>query len=94
MVAVRSDATRRFWLQVRDENLSAPDGMESWFTSVKATPEWRTVTVPFDQLYSVTQQSNGSLDPTQVQAIVFLVDTGAAPADAEGVIWIDELGVY
>jgi len=94
VVSVRSDATRRFWLQVRDENPSAPDGMESWFASVKATPEWRTVTVPFDQLYSVTQQSDGSLDPTQVQAIVFLVDTGAAPADAEGVIWIDELGVY
>ena len=94
VVSVRSDATRRFWLQVRDENPSTPEGVEPWFTSVKATPEWRTVAVPFDELYSVTQQSDGSFDPTQVQAIVFLVDTGAAPADAEGVIWIDELGVY
>ena len=94
ILRVRSDRQYRFWLQVRDANPAAPEGVESWYTSVKTTTEWRDVTVPFDRLYSVTPEGDGALDLTDIRAIIFLVDIGAVPPDTDGVIWIDDLGVY
>ena len=94
ILRVRSDRQYRFWLQVRDANPAAPEGVESWYTSVKTTTEWRQVTVPFDRLYSVTPEGDGSLDLTSIRAIIFLVDIGAVPPGTDGEIWIDDLGVY
>ena len=39
------------------------------------------------------QRAGGNFSAAALRA-AFRTDTGAAPADAEGVIWIDELGVY
>lgn len=92
--AVRSDDTYRFWVQVRDRNPETPEGTESWFASVKTSNTWRTVTLPFSRLRSIDPHTDGTLDLADIEAIVFLVDIGAVPPGTEGVIWIDDLGVY
>ncbi|MCH7748821.1 MAG: CehA/McbA family metallohydrolase [Acidobacteria bacterium] len=92
--AVRSDDTYRFWVQVRDRNPETPEGTESWFASVKTSNAWRTVTLPFSRLRSVDPHTDGTLDLADIEAIVFLVDIGAVPPGTEGVIWLDDLGVY
>ena len=92
--SIRSDGTFRFWVQVRDRNPGTAEGTESWFTSVKTSHNWRTVTLPFNRLRSFDPQTDGTLDLADIEAIVFLVDIGAVPPGTEGVIWLDELGVY
>ena len=92
--SLRSDDTYRFWVQVRDRNPEPLEGTESWFASVKTGNAWRTVTLPFNQLRSDDPHTDGTLDLADIEAIVFLVDIGAVPPGTEGVIWIDDLGVY
>ena len=92
--SLRSDDTYRFWVQVRDRNPETLEGTESWFASVKTGNAWRTVTLPFNRLRSVDPYTDGTLDLADIEAIVFLVDIGAVPPGTEGVIWIDDLGVY
>lgn len=94
VVWVRSDRPSRLWVQVRDRNPTAYDGAESWYASVKATPSWRPVTIPFDTLRTTDPGSDGTLDLDAVAAIVFLVDTGTHAPGTEGVIWIDDLSLY
>jgi hypothetical protein len=44
--AIKGDGVYRIWVQVRDDNpVSADDGMEFWFASVRASTEWRRVAV-------------------------------------------------
>ena len=92
--SIKSDDTYRFWVQVRDQNPGTAEGTESWFASVKTSNTWRTVTLPFSRLQSLDPQTDGTLDLANIEAIVFLVDIGAVPPGTDGVIWIDELGVY
>ena len=92
--SLRSDDTYRFWVQVRDRNPETLEGTESWFASVKTGNAWRTVTLPFNRLRSDDPHTDGTLDLADIEAIVFLVDIGAVPPGTEGVIWIDDLGVY
>ena len=92
--SVKSDDTYRFWVQVRDRNPEAEEGTESWFASAKTDNAWSTVTVPFNQLQSANQHTDGSLDLSDIKAIVFLIDTGAVPSNTPGVIWFDYLGAF
>ena len=92
--SLRSDDTYRLWVQVRDRNPETLEGTESWFASVKTGNAWRTVTLPFTRLRSDDPHTDGTLDLADIEAIVFLVDIGAVPPGTEGVIWIDDLGVY
>ena len=92
--SLRSDDTYRFWVQVRDRNPETLEGTESWFASVKTGNAWRTVTLPFTRLRSDDPHTDGTLDLADIEAIVFLVDIGAVQPGTEGVIWIDDLGVY
>ena len=92
--SVRSDDTYRFWVQVRDRNPESLEGTESWFASVKTGNAWRTVTLPFSRLQSIDPATDGTLDLADIEAIVFLVDIGSVPPGTDGVIWLDELGVY
>jgi len=92
--SLRSDDIYRLWVQVRDRNPETLEGIESWFASVKTGKAWRTVTLPFNRLRSVDPYTDGMLDLADIEAIVFLVDIGAVPPGTEGVIWIDDLGVY
>ena len=92
--SLRSDDTYRFWVQVRDRNPETLEGTESWFASVKTGNAWRKVTLPFTRLRSDDPHTDGTLDLADIEAIVFLVDIGAVPPGTEGVIWIDDLGVY
>ena len=92
--SVRSDDTYRFWVQVRDRNPGSLEGTESWVASVKTSTAWRTVTLPFSRLQSSDPHTDGTLDLVDIEAIIFLVDIGAVPPGTDGVIWLDELGVY
>lgn len=93
--SVKADGVYRFWVQVRDANPASPDeGTEWWFASVRTSPEWRRVAVPFARLRSIQKNSDGKLDPDKVKALVFIVDKGAMPPGSKGTIWIDDLGVY
>ena len=92
--SVRSDDTYRFWVQVRDRNPGTAEDTETWFTSVKTSDAWRTVTIPFSRLQSIDPHSDGTLDLADIEAIVFLVDIGAVPPGTNGVIWLDDLGAY
>ena len=56
----------------------APEGTETWFVSVKSDQTWRTLAIPFDRFDSVEPVSDHRLDLNAVEAIVLLVDTGAA----------------
>ena len=92
--SVRSDDTYRFWVQVRDRNPDTAEGTESWSASIKTGTAWRHVTLPFSRLRSVDPATDGGLDLANIEAIVILIDIGAVPPGTDGVIWLDDLGVY
>jgi hypothetical protein len=94
VLSIRSDVVYRLWVQVRDRNPDARDGAEIWSASVKTADAWQTVTLPFSRLRSVDPVTDGTLDLDDIEAIVFLVDIGSVPPGTEGVIWLDDLGVY
>jgi hypothetical protein len=85
----------RIWVQVRDRNpASADEGTEWWFASVRTSPEWTRVAVPFDRLRSINPRTDGRLDLDQVRALVFVIDRGAVKPDTTGTVWLDDVGVY
>ncbi len=95
VLRIRADGEYRIWAQVRDENPASMDeGTESWFASVRASPEWRTVALPFARLRSINRNTDGRLDLARVRAIVFVLDAAAVKPGTRGTIWIDEVGVY
>jgi hypothetical protein len=92
---IRADGVYRIWVQVRDENPnSADEGTEWWFASVKTSPEWRQVALPFETLRSINPRTDGRLDLDAVRAIVFVIDKGAMKPGSRGTVWIDDVGVY
>jgi hypothetical protein len=93
--SIKADGTYRIRLEVRDENPASPDeGTEWWFASVKTSPEWRRVAVPFARLRSINPRTDGRLDLDRVRALVFVLARGEVKVGTEGTIWIDDLGVY
>jgi hypothetical protein len=93
--SIRGDGVYRFWAQVRDENpASADEQTEWWFASVKTSPEWRRVAIPFARLRSINPKTDGKLDLDKVRAIVFVIDKGSVKPGRQGRIWIDEVGLY
>jgi hypothetical protein len=92
---VRGDRAYRVWVQVRDTNpVSADEGTEWWGASVRTSPEWRRVAVPFARLRSINPRSDGRLDLEKVVQLVFVLDQGAVKPGTEGVVELAELGVY
>jgi hypothetical protein len=92
---VKGDGVHRIFVQVRDLNpASADEGTEWWFASVKTSPEWRRVAVPFERLRSINPKTDGRLDLDKVRAVVFVLDKGAAPLGSAGTIWLDDVGWY
>jgi hypothetical protein len=92
---LKGDRSYRLWVQVRDENPASSDGgTEWWFASVRTSPEWRRVAVPFARLRSVNPRTDGRLDLDEVRQLVFVLDQGAVKPGTAGTIWIADLGVY
>ena len=92
--SIKGDAARRVWVQVRDDNPRSEGGTEWWYASVRTSTEWRRVTVPFDRFRTRDARTDGMLDLKNTKGIVFLVDLGLAKPETEGVISIDDVGVY
>jgi hypothetical protein len=92
--SIKGDAVRRVWVQVRDDNPRSEDGTEWWYASVRTSTEWRRVAVPFDRFRTRDPRSDGTLDLKSTRGIVFLVDIGLAKPETEGVISVDDVGVY
>jgi hypothetical protein len=94
-LAIRGDGVYRIWLQVRDANPASRDGgTEWWFASLRTSPEWRPLAVPFDRLRSINPNTDGRLDLDKVRELVFVLDKGSVKPGTSGTIWIDDLGVY
>lgn len=92
---IRGDRDYRIWVQVRDENpASATEGTEWWFASVRATPQWRRVALPFRRLRTLDPRSDGRVDLDRVRQLVFVLDPGAIDPGTAGEILIDEVGLY
>ncbi len=93
--SIKGDRVYRLWVQVRDANpASADEGTEWWFASVRTSPEWRRVAIPFTRFRSINPNTDGRLDLDKVRQIVFVVDPGAERPGTSGTILIDALGVY
>jgi hypothetical protein len=93
--SIRADGVYRIWVQVRDANPASTDeGTEWWFASVRTSPEWRRVAIPFERLRSINPHTDGRLDLDKVRAVVFVLDRGADKPGTQGMIWLDDLGVY
>jgi hypothetical protein len=93
--SIKGDGMYRTWLQIRDRNPKSTDeSTEWWFASVRATPEWRRVAVPFSTLRSINKHSDGHLDPDKVVGVLFVIDRAAMKPGSSGVIWISNIGVY
>ncbi len=92
---VRADGVYRSWVQVRDANpASGDDGEEWWMASVRTSPEWQEVLLPFSEFRTINEQTDGQLDPDQVRGLVFVLDHAAVKPGTEGQIWIAGLAVY
>ena len=92
---IRADGVYRAWVQVRDANPdSTDDGEEWWMASVRTSPEWQEVFVPFSRFRTLNERTDGRLDPEQTKGIVFVLDHAAVKPGTEGQIWIAGLGVY
>ena len=82
-------------MQVRDANPASTDERtEWWFASVRTSPEWQRVAVPFARLRSINPKTDGQLDLDQVRELVFVLDKGSVKPGTPGTIWIDDIGVY
>jgi hypothetical protein len=93
--SIRGDQAYRLWVQVRDANpASADEATEWWFGSVKTSPEWRRVAVPFASLRSINPKSDGRLDLDKVRALVLLLDEASVKAGTTGSIQLSNIGVY
>ncbi len=92
---IRGDGAYRIWVQVRDANPASRDeGTEWWFASVRTSPEWRRVALPFERLRSINPATDGRLDLDQIRALVFVLDKGSVDPGTAGTIWLDDVGVY
>jgi hypothetical protein len=95
VLSIKGDGIYRMWVQVRDANPASTDeGTEWWFASVKTSPEWRRIAVPFERLRSINPHTDGRLDLDKVRAIVLVLDRGSDKPGTQGTIWIDDVGVY
>lgn len=91
----KGDGVYRLWVQVRDANpASGDEGTEWWFASVRTSPTWRRVAVPFSELRSINPRTDGRLDPDKVRGLVFLLDEASVKPGTKGTVWLDEIGVY
>jgi len=92
---IRGDGVYRVWVQVRDENpASADDGEEWWTASVRTSPEWREVVLPFETFRTINEKTDGQLDAERVRGLVFVLDHAAVKPGTEGTIEIADLGAY
>ena len=83
--SIRGDREYRIWVQVRDENPKAmTDGIEWWFASVRTSPQWRRVAMPFASLRSLDTGSDGRVDLGKVRQVVFLVNQASVKPGTEG----------
>jgi len=93
--AVKADGDYRFWAQVRDKNPTLmPDGTETWLSSVRASLDWRRITVRFSDMHSPHENSDGQLDLDKIQMLAFTMDPGSVKPGTTGTIWLDDLRVY
>ena len=80
-LAIRGDGVYRIWVQVRDANPASRDGgTEWWFASLRTSPEWKRVAVPFSRLRSINPNTDGKLHLDQVRELVFVIDKGSRQA--------------
>jgi hypothetical protein len=92
---IRGDGEYRVWVQVRDRNpASADEGLEWWLASARTSTGWRDVELPFARFRTINPRTDGRLDPSQAQAVVFVLDHAAVKPGTEGTLWIADLGVY
>jgi hypothetical protein len=92
---MRADGEYRVWFQIRDQNpRSADEGTEAWFASVRTSTAWTLYNIPFASLRSINRTTDGSLDPTKVTHLVFVIDHGAMAYGSAGKVWIDDLALY
>jgi hypothetical protein len=93
--SVKADGVYRMWVQLRDENpASGGEGTEWWFASVRTSPTWQRIAVPFSDLRSIDPRTDGRFDSDRVRGIVFLVDEASVKPGTAGTVWLDEIGVY
>ena len=94
VLSIKGDRAYRMWVQVHDDNPASLGGGEWWFASVRTSPVWRRVGIPFAAFRSMDSRTDGRLDLDKVRALVFVVDRGAVKVGTAGTIWIDDVGVY
>lgn len=89
---VKGDDVYRVDFQLRDSLPESPDeGTEWWATSFKTSREWKEIVIPFDQLTSITEVSDRSLDLDQIQGMFFVLDAGNTRPGTSGRIEIQSL---
>jgi hypothetical protein len=92
---IRADGVYRLWVQVRDENpASKEDKLEWWFASVKTSPLWRRVFVPFSRFRSINPATDGRLDLDKVRGLVFQLDPSCVEPGKKRTVWLAELETY
>ena len=92
---LRADGVYRIWVQVRDRNPASADGGEEWWlASVRTSPQWREVRLPFDRFRTINKRTDGRLDLDKVQALVFVLDHAADKPGTQGTIWLSDLALY
>jgi PHP domain-containing protein len=95
LFSIRADGVYRIWVQVRDQNPASTDeGTEWWFASVRTSPEWRRLAIPFARLRSINPHTDGRLDLDKVRALVFVIDRGSVKIGTSGTVWLDNIGLY
>ncbi len=94
-LSIRADGVYRVWVQLRDQNAATDDGTEWWAASVRTSPEWQTIAVPFSRFRStISAHSDGALDLNRVVALLFVLDRGAISPGTHGTIWVRGVSVY
>lgn len=95
LLRVRATSDSRAWVQLRDTNPASADaGLEHWYASFRATPQWRTIALPWKRFHSFNPRSDGSLDLKQVRELAIIVDKGTMKPGASVRMKIDALALY
>ena len=85
---IRGDREQRISVQVR---VHGEAGEERWQRSLYVSEDMREVTVAFQDLVPLGQAGPEPPDLSDVQALLFVVDTVNTPPATSGVVWLDEV---
>ena len=89
---VKSDRVYRVLFQLREHDSSGgKEKLEAWGRTFKTYPHWELREIRLEDLYLLTEGTNGIMEPNRVKGFFFIVNQQNTRPGTEGTIWFDDI---